>query len=351
MLTQLDLSISVIIPVYNGGKNFRKCLSSLKKSLTSPSEVIVVADGDTDGSHQVAEEFGSTVIKLSSTGGPAQARNIGAKAATGEILFFIDADVEINPDAIAQVANFFEHHPNISALIGSYDDAPGADNFLSQYKNLFHHYTHQKGKENASTFWGACGAIRQEVFLSLGGFDENYRFPCVEDIELGYRLKAAGYKIRLCKEIQVKHLKHWGLISLLKAEFFYRALPWTALIWRSRSLHNDLNLETSHRLSAILTYLLIVSLIGTWWLPGLAAIAATIAILLFRLNLELYQFFLEKRGLLFTAKTVPWHWFYYFYSALAFVIGTLRYYSSQLTAKGISLFSFFRQNRTHYLSR
>jgi hypothetical protein len=50
-------------------------------------------------------------------------------------------------------------------LIGSYDDAPGANNFLSQYKNLFHHYTHQTGSEEASTFWGACGAIRRDVFL------------------------------------------------------------------------------------------------------------------------------------------------------------------------------------------
>ncbi|MBZ8180608.1 glycosyltransferase family 2 protein [Oscillatoria salina] len=351
MLTPLNLSVSVVIPVYNGGKSFRRCLSALKKALPLPHEVIVVADGDTDGSRQVAEEFGALVIKLPQAGGPARARNLGAKAATGDILFFIDADVEINPDAIAQVATFFEHHPNISALIGSYDDAPGASNFLSQYKNLFHHYTHQTAKENASTFWGACGAIRRNVFLSLGGFDENYRLPCVEDIELGYRLKAAGYKIRLCKDIQVKHLKHWSPISLLKAEFFYRALPWTALILRSHSLNNDLNLQTSHRLSAVLTYIFICALISAWWLPGLAAIAATIAIVLFTLNLEVYHFFLKKRGLLFAAQTIPWHWFYYFYSALAFAIGFIRHSYNELKTKRIFFFSFLRQNHTQYLSR
>ena len=99
----------------------------------------------------------------------------------------------------------------------------------------------------ASTFWGACGAICRDVFLSLGGFDESYRQPSIEDIELGYRLKQAGYRIKLCKTLQVKHLKHWGVVSLLKADFFYRALAWTQLILRNGKLINDLNLQLSSR--------------------------------------------------------------------------------------------------------
>lgn len=68
----------------------------------------------------------------------------------------------------------------------------------------------------------------------MGGFDESYRKPSIEDIELGYRLKQAGLKIRLCKALQVKHLKRWEVVSLLRADFFYRALPWTELILRDR---------------------------------------------------------------------------------------------------------------------
>jgi GT2 family glycosyltransferase len=142
----------------------------------------------------------------------------------------------------------------LTALFGSYDDAPAATNFLSQYKNLFHHYVHQIANEEASTFWGACGAIRREVFLKLGGFDESYHQPCIEDIELGYRLKRAGYRIRLLKTLQVKHLKHWGVKSLLKTDFFQRALPWTELILRDRRLVNDLNLKTSSRVSVASIY-------------------------------------------------------------------------------------------------
>ena len=320
-----EVTISVIIPVYNGGASFRHCLSSLAEAMPPPSEVIVVADGDTDGSWLLAKEFGAKVLRIPTSGGPAQARNLGARTAEGDILFFVDADVAICPDAISQVAIAFQCEPDLAALIGSYDDAPGATNFLSQYKNLFQHYTHQTAREEASTFWGACGAIRRGVFLEMGGFDKSYRQPCVEDIELGYRLKRADLKIRLCKALQVKHLKHWGPISLLKAEFFYRALPWTELILRDRQFINDLNLQLSSRLSVILVYGLLGALLGAWWSPGFLVVAGVLSVLLLALNAPVYRFFLHKRGFQFTLQVIPWHWLYYLYSGLAFAIGTARY--------------------------
>ncbi len=196
-----ELSISVIIPVYNGGEILCQSLSAISASLERPQEVIVVADGDTDNSWQVATDWGAKVIRVKEKGGPAQARNLGASEAQGDILFFVDADVTIAPDTINQVRLAFAKDDSLAALIGSYDDTPGASNFLSQYKNLFHHYTHQNAYEDAFTFWGACGAIRRDIFSVMGGFDESYRRPCVEDIELGYRLKAAGEKIKLDKTL------------------------------------------------------------------------------------------------------------------------------------------------------
>ncbi len=325
MLPLTELTISVIIPVHNGGEKFRQCLASLAEATPPPVEIIVVADGDTDGSWQVAQAFGAKVIRTAKPGGPARARNLGAREARGDILFFVDADVLIRPNAVAQVTTAFEREPELAALFGSYDDTPAATNFLSQYKNLFHHYVHQLADENASTFWGACGAIRREVFLKLGGFDENYHRPCIEDIELGYRLKRAGYLIRLLKALQVKHLKYWGVVSLLKTDFFQRALPWTELILRDRRLVNDLNLKTSSRVSVVSVYGLPIALSGAWWWAGSLVIAALLIVLLLTLNAEVYRFFRRKRGLWFAIKTIPWHWFYYLYSGLALAIGIGRF--------------------------
>ncbi len=315
-----ELSISVIIPVYNGGESFRQCLSSISTSILKPNEVIVVSDGDTDKSWLLAVDWGAQVIRVEEKGGPAQARNLGANSAQGEILFFVDADVAIAPDTINQVRLAFQEDPSLAALIGSYDDSPGASNFLSQYKNLFHHYTHQNAQTEAFTFWGACGAIRRDIFLAIGGFDENYRRPCVEDIELGYRLKSAGYKIRLDKALQVKHLKRWGVISLIKADVCDRALPWMKLILHQGEMPSDLNISWLSRLSVILVYSLLLSLLACWWQWRLLIVTAIICALLVTINLSIYRFFVDKRGLLFALCVLPWHWLYYFYSGLAFAV-------------------------------
>ncbi|MDY7021426.1 MAG: glycosyltransferase family 2 protein, partial [Cyanobacteriota bacterium] len=233
---------------------------------------------------------------------------------------------EIYPDTVEKVLGVFTDEPHLSALIGSYDDTPGADNFLSQYRNLFHHYTHQTSKPEASTFWGACGAIRREIFWQVGGFDQRYRLPCIEDIELGYRLKKAGHHIGLRNSILVKHLKEWRPISMLKADFFYRALPWTALILQNRQLNNDLNLQYSSRISVVLVYAMIVSIMVTPWSFQSSIIALVLTSAFLVLNAPVYQFFHNKRGLIFALRTVPWHWLYYFYSGLAFAIGLARHW-------------------------
>lgn len=328
MFLSKKLNISVIIPVYNGGASFRKCLLKLAEAIPAPLEIIVVADGDTDASWLVAKNFGARVIRIPRSSGPARARNVGARAAKGDILFFVDADVAISSDAIGHIQLAFQKEPDLAALIGSYDDDPGSRNFLSQYRNLLHHYVHQTGREEASTFWGACGAIRRDIFLKMGGFDDDYFRPSIEDIELGYRLKAAGYKIKLLKTLQVKHLKHWGPVSMLKADFFYRALPWTDLILRSKMFTNDLNLRVESRISVILTYAVVFFLLASLWQPSLLLLTLLLGLTLVAINAPLYYFFKRKHGTNFALKTIPWHWLYYLYSGLAFAIGIIHHYIS-----------------------
>ena len=319
------LTISIIIPVHKGGEAFRRCLSGLVEARPPGDEIIVVADGDTGGDAELAKSYGARVIRLSTRGGPARARNRGAEIARGDILFLLDADVLVAPDTVGRVAAILESEPDLAAVIGSYDDAPGETNFLSQYKNLFHHYVHQTSREEAATFWGACGAIRRDIFTELGGFDVDYNRPTIEDIEFGYRLRRAGHRIWLCKTLQVKHLKRWGAVSLARTDFFSRALPWTELILRDRQFTNDLNLQTESRLSVVLTYGLLAAFIAAFWWPGFLGVAAAAAGLLLALNSALYRFFLRKRGLWFALRTIPWHWFYFGYGGLAFALGTLRH--------------------------
>ena len=325
-LPWLMCKVSIIIPVYQGGSPFVQCLKSVRNFAATAWEVIVVIDGEDDVSLQLAQRSGYRVLQLHRNAGPAKARNLGAEVATGDILFFMDADVSLAPDTLSRIQAAFQGNVNCDALIGSYDDQPGSQNFLSQYKNLLHHYTHQHGRSQASTFWGACGAIRKSVFMAIGGFDEAYRRPSIEDIELGYRLRRHGYRIVLDKQVQVKHLKRWGIRSLLKADFFYRALPWTRLIWRDRCFVNDLNLDTHSRLSVLSVYALVALLVLSMVWPWLFPLAIGCSLLLIALNAPVYQFFWKKRSFLFALGVIPWHWLYYAYSGIAFLMGTLQYW-------------------------
>jgi len=211
-------------------------------------------------------------------------------------------------------------------VFGSYDDTPGEPNFLSQYKNLLHHYVHQTGAESASTFWAGCGAVRRDVFLEVGGFDERFGRPSIEDIELGYRLRRAGYRIRLCKDLQGKHWKRWGPLSLLRSDFLDRALPWAALMRREGRILNDLNLKLGSRVSGVLSWVLIATVAAAFWRTEALVVLALVAGALLLLNLPVYRFFKRKRGLRFAARAIPWHWLYYIYSVFAFALCAAGFY-------------------------
>jgi len=323
--------ISIVIPVHNDPQALSKCVKAVLRSTYLAYECIVVDDGSGDETLAVAQRFPIKVLKFAQSYGPACARNRGAQAAAGEILLFIDADVQIYSDTLAKIAETFAHHPEIAAVIGSYDDDPDDASFISQYKNLFHHYVHQRAREDTNTFWAACGAIRRELFMKVGGFNELYGKPAIEDIELGYRLTMNNHKILLHKQIQVKHLKRWTFWRLLKTDVFHRGVPWTELMLRERIFPNDLNLRSSQCLCVILVYLFLISslLIAVFFrkeasltyfllLPlGLGSILM--------LNTQFYKFFIEKRNLVFALKVFPLHLLYYFYCGLSVFFGILSY--------------------------
>ena len=248
--------ITVIIPAYNAASYLRLCLAHLRKS-TIPYECIVVDDSSTDQTVKVAEEFGATVLSTGGRKGPAFARNVGARIAKTDLLFFIDADVCVYPGTLARILWNFNEDSTLDAVMGSYDQSPHSKDFVSQYRNLMHCYVHQTGRRKAFTFWGGCGAIRRDVFNEHSGFDESYGRPAVEDIELGYRLSAANKNLVLDSGLLVKHLKAWSFLGLVKTDIFDRGVPWTELILRDKCLPNDLNLQLSQRVSVALVFLLI----------------------------------------------------------------------------------------------
>mgnify|MGYP002629068674 FL=1 len=139
-VNDLDGRISVIMPVYNGAEFIPLSLPPLIDMMHRGElfEVIVVDDGSTDGSKQMAETIGAKVLSSGGRLGPGGARNQAANTALGDILWFVDADVVVHSDAARSLGIGFDVD-QVVAVFGSYDSKPPARNFFSQYKNLVHH--------------------------------------------------------------------------------------------------------------------------------------------------------------------------------------------------------------------
>jgi cellulose synthase/poly-beta-1,6-N-acetylglucosamine synthase-like glycosyltransferase len=229
---------------------------------------------------------------------------------------FIDADVCVHSDTLSRFAAVFRDQPDLAAAFGSYDDEPGAPGLVSQYRNLFHHYVHQKNGGEAETFWAGCGAIRRAAFLDVGMYNEwQFSRPQIEDIELGRRLVDHGYRIRLCPEIQGKHLKRWTFRAMLATDIKDRGVPWSRLLLRrgetieSKTLNLKIQekVNTAAVLLAGLLALVAVVARDVRWL-GLALVVLLPVLIS---SFPLYRYFARRRGLLFAIAVLPLHLMYY----------------------------------------
>ncbi len=317
-----DLTLTVIIPVYNDAAVLEKCLRAVMTADGSP-QVIVVDDASTDASAAIAEHFPCTVLRLKKNSGAASARNHGAESARGDILFFLDSDILVESDTFVRILQIFQAHPEIAALFGSYQSDTVPQNFVSQYKNLLHHYTHQIARADAATFCGGYGAVRRAVFQELSGFDTSYR--ALEDIEFGYRLHNNGYGTRLQKDLQFTHMKHYTLARLARSDVMNRAIPWTQLMLKYGILRNDLNTRSNNVLSVAVAFALLLLLPMCFVLPTLFWVWSALYILFVTLNASFLAFVWHERGGWFALRTLAMSWFFYIYSGIGMGLGIAIY--------------------------
>ncbi|MFN0151519.1 MAG: glycosyltransferase family 2 protein [bacterium] len=212
-------TISIIIPMKNAEATLTRCLESVFASTHPPLEVIVVDDGSTDRSREIAGGFPVRLARNDASPGVSHARNLGAREARGEVLFFTDSDVVLEPRTLAVVAERLADGA-LDGVVGVQTEAPAFTNFCSDYKNLWLRYTYLKLEGDLSVLYSSVVAIRREAFLRAEGFDAHYRRPNIEDSDLGKRLAERGARLRVEPAAQVVHIKHYDLWSLLVTDFY-----------------------------------------------------------------------------------------------------------------------------------
>ncbi len=214
--------ISVVVPCYNAAKTLRLCLESVLAQTLRPDEIVVVDDASTDGSAAIAEELGCRVVRLPENRGVSAARNAGTDATTGDVVFFLDSDVALRPDAVANAMEILSRGPEVGCVHGVYDTEPLIDDGpVERYRILHAVYWRSRhlGEVNSVVF--ALAAIRRDVLLAAGRFDERLR-DC-EDVEYSSRL-AVRTRIVLTDTVVGRHDDGSRLLPIL-TEQWRRALP------------------------------------------------------------------------------------------------------------------------------
>jgi hypothetical protein len=221
-------AVAVIVPNYNKEKILRACLEAVYAQTLRPAEVIVVDDRSTDGSCRIAREFREesrrdqrgpavTLVEFPVNRGPSAARNAGVAASTAPLLFFVDSDTALEPDAIANAVRVLRETPHCGMVQGIYHPDPLYDDGpVEAYQLSFEYFWRRRsvGRETSAVF--TASLIPREVFAATGGFDDGLRY--IEDDEFGTRMPQR-YRLVVTDTVLTRHDDVDRLMPLLREQF------------------------------------------------------------------------------------------------------------------------------------
>lgn len=328
--------LSVVVPIFDASATLERCVAALVAAANDGDELIVADDGSRDGAlEELPPHLGARlqVVRSEQNIGRGPIRNLGASEASGDVLVFVDADVEVHRDTLTLIRDAFTEVPGRVSLIGAYDDRPSAPGRVSQYRNLLHHHTHHTHGSRATHFWTGLGAVRRDVFLELGGLDDATWARDMEDVEFGHRLVDAGHTVDVLPHIQGTHLKDFTLRSMVRTDLLHRAIPWSTLMLTDHLRSDAFVTSWEQKASALCSLVLVggslaaavAALAGasaTAAALGVGAVAALVTFVL--VNLSLWRFLARSRGPVFVLTAVPLHVLHALLSATGFGIALAR---------------------------
>lgn len=219
-------SVAIVILNYNGKKHLAQFLPSVIKNLTANSELIIADNASTDDSVDFLQKHYPSLktIQLEKNFGFAEGYNQALKQVKSDIYILLNSDVEVNEGWIEKLITPFQEDKYIAAIQPKilsfnnkhlFEHAGAAGGWMDSLAypfckgRIFNEVEEDKGQydEQSEIFWasGAAMCIKADLFHQIGGFDGDY-FAHMEEIDLCWRLKRAGYKIMVAPQSVVYHL-------------------------------------------------------------------------------------------------------------------------------------------------
>jgi len=304
--------LSVIIPYYNAPEKLEKLLVSLGRSKKAPPfEVIVVDDGSKRvyraSNTEYRRKFKTLtirVVSLNANKGPAIARNRGVTEAKGKFVVFLDGDVEVFPDTLMEIARVYTEDPDVVALTGVWVKEQKSKAFFPNFKALrdWSYWINERDKNGYYFLFSTrIASIKKTVFQRLGGFDETYPAPLVEDIELTYRI-ARRYAIIFAPRVRVRHEfeEFWPIAK----KYFLRAYYWTKLYQQRKKFDPVATTltEAITTLSAVAVIVLVIAaMVGSMATLGSLTVVMRVLLVLCAIAI-LTHVFLVRKFLMFVAR-------------------------------------------------
>lgn len=262
------LTTSVVVPVYNAGESLIRLLDALAMQSRIPDEIVMVDDGSTDCSGDIARQWHHRhpeillqVIQQANQG-PAAARNRGTHQATGDLVVFIDSDCIPLSDWLEKMAAPFAD-PEVVGVQGAY--RCNQPEWIAQFSQLEieERYTRMLRSPSIDFIGTYAAAYRRQIFFEKGGFDTRFPMASGEDAEFSFRLADHGLRMVFAPEAFVYH-SHPDTLKRYLRQKYWRAY-WRNLIYRQHFSRMWKDSYTPNTLK-------IQTLLGMLFFPSLAAI-------------------------------------------------------------------------------
>jgi GT2 family glycosyltransferase len=215
-------TIAVVICAYNAERTMRACLESLH-ALRYPSyEVIVVNDGSTDRTLEIARQFPEVRIISQENQGLSAARNVGIEAATAEIVAFTDSDCVVDADWLTYLAHSFASGGFV-AVGGPNLPPPEESRTAVCVASSPGGPTHVLLNDQVAEHIPGCNmAFRRDVLRQIGGFDPVFH-AAGDDVDVCWRLQNEGHVIGFCAAAMVWHFRRNTVAAYIKQQMGYGA--------------------------------------------------------------------------------------------------------------------------------